>query len=248
MATSFGALCTDFYINSRLSLKMDLPYDRETVLHLFDRIRGEMPDMDRFKRFEDELALESGRKDGAYRWTALRQQSIRCGHVNPDAMAEGYRISDLMMKLCPYFLSISALDIDALELLFGFDLECSANHHQIITEALLADTPFARLAGDASDRLLEAMPVMTVALEDKCRLQATFEVKGLTSPGQVRQQRFRAEPISVLMTVRRLGPVKKVDQLPERLEELRHHAEQLATERVVPELINPLSRAIIGSA
>ena len=92
------------------------------------------------------------------------------------------------------------------------------------------------------------MPLITLALDAKCRLQASFEVKGLTSPGQVRQQRYRAEPISVLMTVRRIGPVKNVEQLPERLAELRHHAEQLATERIVPELIHPLSRAIIGSA
>ena len=37
MATSFGALCTDFYINQKVGLKMDLPADRETILHLFDR-------------------------------------------------------------------------------------------------------------------------------------------------------------------------------------------------------------------
>ena len=39
MTTSYGALCSDFYINQKFALKMDLPTARETVLDLFDRIR-----------------------------------------------------------------------------------------------------------------------------------------------------------------------------------------------------------------
>ena len=42
-----------------------------------------MPDMSRFRRFEGELALESSRKDGKYRWIALRRTSLRTGIVNP---------------------------------------------------------------------------------------------------------------------------------------------------------------------
>ena len=36
MATSYGALCDDFYVNQKLTLRMDMPSDRETVLHLFE--------------------------------------------------------------------------------------------------------------------------------------------------------------------------------------------------------------------
>jgi hypothetical protein len=247
MATSFGALCTDFYINSRLSLKMDLPYDRETVLHLFDRVRAELPDMDRFKRFSDELALESARREGSYRWIALRQQSVRMGHVNPESMDEGFQLHQLVLELAPYFLTISPLDVESVELVFGFDLECQANHHQIITEALMQNTPFGRLAADADDRLLDLQPLMTVALDEKCRLQATYEVKGRTTTGQVRADRYRPEPISVFLTLRQMGPIRKMDELGQRLGSLREQAEQLATDKVVPELVNPISRAIIGS-
>ena len=52
MATSYGALCTDFYINQKLALKMDLPSDRETILHFFDLVRREMPSMHRFRRYD----------------------------------------------------------------------------------------------------------------------------------------------------------------------------------------------------
>ena len=57
--TSLGALCTDFYVNQKLALKLDLPSARETVLDMFDRIRKELPNMDRFRRYDGELALES---------------------------------------------------------------------------------------------------------------------------------------------------------------------------------------------
>ena len=107
MATSFGALCTDFYINQKLSLKMDLPGDRETVLHLFDGVRKAMPGMDRFRRYDGELALESARRDAEYRWLALRRTSVRTGHVNPQTMAEAYRFHRLILEVVPYHLTIS---------------------------------------------------------------------------------------------------------------------------------------------
>ena len=45
MATSFGALSTDFHVSHKLNLRMDLPDDRETLLHLFDQTRKVVPAM-----------------------------------------------------------------------------------------------------------------------------------------------------------------------------------------------------------
>ena len=39
MASSYRALCSDFYINQKISVKLDLPRGRETILDLFERIR-----------------------------------------------------------------------------------------------------------------------------------------------------------------------------------------------------------------
>jgi len=247
MATSFGALCTDFYINLKLAVKMDLPGDRETILHLFDRIRVDMPAMSRFKRFSDELALESPRRDGEYQWLALRAQSVRAGHVNPQSMADAYRLHRIILETCPFFLTLSPLDIDHVELTFGFDLECKANHHQIVREALLGDAGLARLADVPGARPLDIQPIIGIALNDRCDLQAYFEVKTRTSVGQVRADRYRSDPISVFLTVRQNGPVDKIDQLPAIMEVLSNHCEQLATGRVIPQLVQPISRAILGS-
>ena len=127
MATSFGALCTDFYVNHKLALRMDLPAERETVLHFFERVRKTVPSMNRFRRYDAELALESSRKEAEYRWLALWPTTVRTGHVNPQAMSDAYEYHRMIMELAPYHLSLSPLDVDFAELLFGFDLECKDN-------------------------------------------------------------------------------------------------------------------------
>lgn len=248
MATSFGALCTDFYINHKLGVKMDIPAGRETVLHLFDRIRADQPDMSRFRRFSDELALESRRQDGAYQWLALRQRSVRSGNVNPESLEQAYELHQLILKLVPYHLSISSLDVEYQELLFGFDLEAKANHHEIVHEALVAESPLASLVEYPGARPLDVQPIIGISLSARCDLQAWFEVKTLTTPGQVRAGRFRREPISVLLTVRKTGPINKPDDLLATFETLRENAERLAEDLVVPKLVTPISRAITSSA
>jgi hypothetical protein len=247
MATSFGALCTDFYVNSKLGLKMDLPSDRDTVLHLFDRIRAELPVMDRFRRYSDEFALESPRRDGEYQWLALRQRSVRAGHVNPETMDEAFVLHKAILELAPYYLALSPLDVDFFELMFGFDLDCKANHNRIVHEALLQDTPLGSLIDVGSSKPIDLQPLLGMALDERCGLQAFFEVKTRTSMGQIRADRYRTEPISVFLTVRRNGPIDKVDELPAWMSEIRRDAERLATDKLVPHLLTPISRAIIGS-
>ncbi|MBI1369554.1 MAG: hypothetical protein GC162_12980 [Planctomycetes bacterium] len=248
MATSFGALCTDFYVNQKLAVKMDLPADRETILHMFDRVRADQPGMKRFRRFSDELSLESSRRDGSYQWLALRQNSIRAGHVNPDSLEQAYDLHKLILRIAPYNLTISPLDIDCQEVMFGFDLEAKDNQHEIIYDALYADSPLGALLDCGPEaRPIDAQPIFGVTLNERCDLQAYFEVKALTSQSQIRHNKYRPEPISILLTVRKIGPVDSPDDLIANFEMLRHHAERLATERLVPDLLTPISRAITSS-
>ena len=158
MATSFGALCTDFYVNLKLSLKMDLPSDRETILHLFDRVRRSVPSMDRLRRYDGELALESSRRDSEYRWLALRQTSIRMGHVNPPSMDAAIKTHTMLLQTAPYHLTISPLDVDCLELLFGFDLECSSDQDEVVYQALYGDSPLSELIKVPGANIMDVQP------------------------------------------------------------------------------------------
>ncbi len=251
MATSYGALCTDFYVNQKLALKLDLPSDRETILHLFDQIRKSQPSMDRFRRYEGELALESSRRDGEYRWLALRRSSIRTGHVNPQSLEEAYALHKLILEVAPYHLTISPLDVDYIELLFGFDLECKANHDQVVFDALMSQSPMANLMqapGNPEAGVLDVQPVFGVSLSRSGDLQAYYEVKTRTKTRRGADRRYRSEPISIFLTVRKYGPVRDLDELVQTFETLRTQCETLATERLVPDLLTPISRQITSSS
>jgi hypothetical protein len=248
MSTSFGALCTDFYVNQKIAVKMDLPGERETILHLFDRIRADQPGMKKFRRFTDELSLESSRRNGAYKWLALRRNNIRSGQVNPQTLDEAYDLHRLILKLTPYHLSISPLDLDYQELLLGFDLEARGNQNEIVFDALFADSPLAKLMNYGPSKPLDVQPVFGMSLNERCDLQAFFEVKTVTSQAQVRTGRFRPEPISIFLTLRKFGPIDRMEDLLENFEVLRSHAEKLAEKRLVPDLLAPISRAITSSA
>src|SRR3982750_3158111 len=82
MSESYRALCTDFYANQKIAVKMELPRTRETVLDLFERVRRQFPGMSSFRRYRDELALESPQSEMPHRWLAVRNTNIRSGVVN----------------------------------------------------------------------------------------------------------------------------------------------------------------------
>ncbi len=249
MATSFGALCNTFYINQKMALKMDLPHDRETILHLFDSIRKGMPEMDRFRRYRGELALESSRKHPGYRWLALRQNSIRTGYANPPSMADGYALHRLILQTAPYHLSISPLDVDYMELLFGFDLESEANHDEIIANALYSHGPLAELVRLPDARLTDLQPVLGFVLSNEGDLQCHVEVKTRRRGRRGNAKRYRTDPLSIFLTLRKYGPFDKVEDLPEALDKLAARAEAIAVDRVVPHLLTPIARHITsGSA
>lgn len=254
MATSFGALCSDFYINSKLALKMDLPSDRETVLHFYDRIRKSYSRMDRFRRYGEELSLESSRRDHAYRWLSMRRHAVRAGDVNPETLEAACRYHALILKQAPYHLSISPLDVDHIELLMGFDLECQGNHDEIVHAALFEGTPLGSLMDiaveedghEAEVKATDVQPVFGMSLGKGGELQASFEVKTRRRSRRGSTRAYAEEPISIFLTLRRYGPIESVDELPKRLEALAKLAEQLAHDKLVPDLLTPIAQQISG--
>ena len=248
MATSYGALCTDFYINQKVAVKMDLPSGRDTLLHFFERMRKSMPGMDRFKRYNGELALESARRDARYSWLALRRHSIRTGHVNPESMEQALDYHKLVLELAPHHLSLSPLDIDYIELMYGFDLECEKNHDAVVFNALFGDTPLQKLLPDADTRVLDVQPVFGQALAGDGSLQAYYEVKSRPKSRRGSAKKYAGEPLSLFLTVRQYGPVGELNDLGGVLQTLHGHCETLAAERLVPHLLRPIAQHIPRSS
>ncbi|MGD9688704.1 MAG: hypothetical protein AB7K52_02915 [Phycisphaerales bacterium] len=243
-------------MNQRLNLKMDLPSDRETVLAMFDRVRREFPAMDKFRRLTSELVLESEFVDATQRWIALRKTSIRSGVVNPPTTADAYALHKLALEVAPYFLSISPLDVDYLELNYGFDLLAHGNHDQIVFDALYASSPLGKMLELPGARPMECQPIIGMALSDAADLQAFVEVKTRT-PGGAGSPAWRgepatgpdaqAEPISVFLTLRRCGPVRDVAELVTTLADLSKRGEQLLKSRVVPSMLVPIRDSIASN-
>lgn len=255
MSESFRALCSDFYINQKLSLKLDLPKERQSILDLFDRLRKQYPGMTQFRRVKDEIALESDPaadpSSAHHRWVAVKTSNIRSGSVNAPTMEEAYALHRHVLEITPYFLSISPLDVDFLELLFGFDLSSDRNHDEAVADALIAGTPLEQLLSVPGATIVDCQPaiglVMREAIEaeglSKNRdVEVTYEIK--TRPGA--RQAAREEPISVYLTLRHYGPVEDIRMLPAVMGELARLGEELAQSRVLPGLVSPL-RGTLGS-
>ena len=246
MVGNIGGACTDFYVNQKLSLRMDIPSARDTILSLFDRVRRELPTMERFRRYNGELALESRDHESQYSWLALRKTSIRSGWVNPESLAAAYKLHRCILEVAPYFLSISPLDVEHVELVFGFDLEATGNRNEIVLEALLENSPLAGLIEGAEESALDVQPFLGFSLTSNCELQAFVEIKTRTTAREVAAGRFSENPISVYLTVRKYGSMKTIDDLLATFGMLAGHAERLAEQRVISQVVMPIRKMIQG--
>jgi hypothetical protein len=246
MASDYAALSNDFYINARLNLKMDLPMRRDTVLSLFDRVRRDRPSMERFKRYSNELALESrpSGPEGAYEWLAVRRTSVRSGSVNPESDRHAHDLHRVILASAPFYLDIPPLDIEHLEVLFGFDFLAAGNHDAIVFNALMAQSPLAAMLEGHTVAAVDFQPSLGIALNEACDLQAFFEVKTRTSAAEVRSGDYREEPISIYVILRKQGPIGDIKQLPSVYDSLVVRAEELLDHRIVPNLLVPIRDAI----
>ena len=66
MAVPFASFCDDFYVNMRLGSQLSLPHSRETVLHYFERVQKEYPNMSRFRKAERLLCCSGLAKPSAW--------------------------------------------------------------------------------------------------------------------------------------------------------------------------------------
>lgn len=248
MGDSYKALCSDFYINQKLAVKMDLPRSRETVLEFFERVRKQFPMMNQFRRYREELALESPQSDAPHRWLAVRSNNIRSGAVNPPSTTEGYALHTHVLETAPFFLSVSPLDIDYVELLFGFDLASGGNHDAIVADAILAGSPLRSALELQGASVVECQPVIGVSFGQRNEYEIHVEVKTRGQQPQIRGDgEPGAEPISIYLTLRRMGAVSDLKELTKVFTQLSNTGEELVEKRVVPTLLMPIREAIASS-
>ena len=245
MSHPYNTFCEDFYVNMRLGSQMALPHNRETLLHLFERVQKTYPGMTRFRKNDNgEFNLEEDRSSHSYRWVSLEPKRLSSGHVNPPSVEQSMGVHTMLLEAAPHHLGISPIEIDYLDVLFGFDLAFGGNHDEIIAESLLAECPLACLTEEPGARAVDFQPSVTVSLSEDCRLQARIDVVTRTNSYQVRTGDYSDDVISVYLIVRRYWGDRPKDALEELFQQMAKRADALCASYIVPRILRPISTAI----
>lgn len=245
MSNPYGAFCEDFYVNMRLGSQLQLPHNRETVLHLFERVQKAYPAMTRFRKTDaGDFNLEEDRNGQSYRWLSLEAKRLASGHVNPASVEEALKLHTMILEQAPYQLGISPVEIDYLDVLFGFDLAFTGNHDEVIAESVLGDSPLTCLMDEEGAKAVDFQPTVTVALSEDCRLQARIDVVTRTNSYQVRTGDYGDDVISVYMILRRYWGDRPKQPMEKLFDQMAEKAETLCTNYIVPRVLRPISSAI----
>jgi hypothetical protein len=245
MSHPFSSFCEDFYVNMRVGSQLPLPQQRETLLHFFERVGKDFPGMTRFRKNDSgEYSLEEDRSGNSYRWLSLESKRISSGFVNPGELAQVRSLHKHVLEMAPAFLGLSNIEIDYLDVLFGFDLPFAGNHDEIIAESLYPQSPLTCLLEESGSKAIDYQPTVTVSLSDDCRLQARIDVVTRTDSQQVRSGDFADDVISVYLIIRRYWGDRPRMPLEKMYETLVDRADALANTHIVPKVLRPISSAI----
>jgi len=241
----YSSLCDDFYVNMNLSTEMELPHNRETILHFFERLQKSYPTMRNFYcRERGDFVLEEDKDQGAYRWCTIESRRICSGQVNPEATQGALEQHRLVLELAPYTLTVSPLDCEALDLLYGFDFTYRGNHNQVVAEALGVPPAMEQLLEISGATVINHEPSVTIALDEECRRQCRVSVETRTNAYQVRTGDFPEEQLSVYVTARQYGSLAADCTFSETLDKLNEVCLEILENHVIDHVLRPLARTI----
>ena len=249
MSESFSNFSDDFYVNVDLHTALQLPQERETVLQFCEAVQKQFPDLsDFYQREGDGYVLEGDRGAGSYRWLELESRRLSSGCFNPAAVQDAYKQHAWLLDRSRYFLGMSHLDVESLDLVYGFNLDYVGNRDAIVCEALLGGSKLSALLGETeATAALSFEPSMIISLDRECSLQARLAIETRNSSYQVRTGSYEEEPISVYFTIRAYPkPTERFD-LTASLTRQAETGEDLVSRVVIPQIIRPIASAIAAA-
>ena len=241
----YSSYSDDFYVNMNLSTEMELPNNRETILHYFERIQKKYPTMRNFYcREKGDFVLEEDKDQGHYRWSTIETRRVCSGQVNPASVEEALTQHKLVLELAPYMLSVSPLDCEALDLLFGFDFTYRGNHNQLVADALGLSPSLEQVLNVPGATVINYEPSVTLSLDEECRTQCRLSIETRTNAFQVRTGDYPEEQLSVYVTARQYGSLGPDTTYIQALENLSRVCHDIVDNYVVDHVLDPLARAI----
>ena len=243
--TLYGSLADDMYMNVNLATEMELPGHRETVLHFFECVRKKFPTMKKFHaRDKRDFVLEEDKDQGRYRWVAVEPRRLCSGHVNPASIEDALDQHRFLLDLAPPLLSMSPLDCEAIDVLFGFDFAFRGNHNALLAEALGPGPALEGVGDIPGSKLINYEPSLTIAVDEECRTQIRVSTETRTNAFQVRTGEFAEEQLSVYVTARQYGSLEGSETYVHTVERLAQLAQDVIENCVVEQILRPLARTI----
>lgn len=243
--TRFSNYSDDFYVNMHLNTEMDLPTNRDSVLHYFEQLQKRYPPMKNFfARERGEFVLEEDKEKGAYRWAALEPRRVCSGSVNPNTLEDAMDLHRLVLDLAPHTLSVSSLDCESLNLMFCFDFTYRGNHNELLAEALGMIPALDKMANIAGCRMIGYEPSVTLALDEDCRVQCRLHIETRTMAYHVRTGEFPEEQVSVYLTARRYGALESGESFLSLLDRMSDLCQDLTENYLVDNVLRPLQKTI----
>ena len=235
----------DYYVNLNLNTEMDLPQSRETVLHFFEQLKKIYPGMKNFySRERGEYVLEEDKDKGDYRWASIEGRRVCSGYVNPPSVEEALKQHAQVLDLAPYALSISPLDCESLNVMYGFDYTYRGNHNQLLVDALGVMPAFEKMTSIPGATILANEPSIQFALDEDCRVQCRLSIETRTSAFHVRTKEFPEEQISVYFTARRYGSLDGGETYVSAMNKLAELCREIVDNYIVENVLRPLQQAI----
>ena len=243
---SYCGIADEFYVNMHLNTEMDLPSNRDTLLHYFEQLQKRFPTMRNFyNRDRSDYILEGDKDAGAYSWASVEPRRIGSGHVNPVSLDSVFEHQRIVLESVPHLLLVSPLDCESLTMTFCFEFNYSGNQHDLLAEAIGLSSGFEGLTDSVgTSRLVAFNPSFQIALSEDCRMQARVNIEASTAAYHVRTGEFPDRPLSVYLTLYSYGSSKSNETYVSRFEELVSHGIEMLDRHLRDQVLVPLQHVI----
>lgn len=241
----YGELCDDSYVNMHLNTEMDLPQNREAVLHFFEQVQKRFGRMTNFyARERGEFSLEEEKDGGQHRWVSVEPRRLCSGYINPASVEEAIQQHRTVLELMPYALTISHLDCESLNFTMGFDFTYRGNQNALLSEALGMVPALERLAEFPGSSILGYEPSIQLSLDDELKTQCRLAFETRTNAYQIRSGEFGEDQLSVYLTVRRFDSLNSGEEFSKELTRLAKICVELVDGYLVENVLRPLQQTI----
>jgi hypothetical protein len=125
------------------------------------------------------------------------------------------------------------------------DFNYAGNHNEIIAEALFGGSSFSKIFDIPGCGPLNLSPSVIIALDNDCSIRARLAVEARTDETEMRSGKFDSDkPISMYLTTRQYPQAGQDFEMAPVFSRLCGLAVELMDEKVVPNIVMPLTNAI----